>query len=61
MESDSDDDQEAYVDQMRKNLQKNLDVDEKVAKEKLREKRVKTKRKLRMLRGEDPDDYQGGE
>ena len=48
--------QDTYIKRVKQNLQENLKEDEKTAKERLREKRIKTKRKMKMMRGEDPDD-----
>ena len=49
------DQQDSFVKKMRKSLSKNLEADQRLAREKLTQMRLKKKRKLRQGRGEDEE------
>lgn len=51
VESDEEE-QQRYLDGVKKNLKKNQDVDTELAKQKLKEKRIKSKKRLRKQEGE---------
>jgi hypothetical protein len=57
--------QDSFIEKMKKNLSKNLEADQRLAREKLTQMRLKKKRKLRQARGQDvgsdDDGEEGGE
>ena len=52
--------QDEHLKKVKEDLAKNQAIDDKVAKERIKEKRIKVKKRLRAEMGQDDDDGEGG-